>query len=54
MKEAAKVNKPLLSMALALMDAQTYENARPHLITLLERMQENPEIVEALQGILDA
>lgn len=53
-KQSAKINKPLLTMALAMIDAQTYENARPHLLDLLQQMKDNPDILKALDGVINA
>ena len=41
-------------MGIAMIDEKAFQNARPHLIRMIERMADDPEIVEALNKILNA
>lgn len=54
LKECAKLNKPVLLMGVAMIDEKAFQNARPYLIRMIERMSEDPEIVDALNKIINA
>lgn len=54
LKNLAKMKQPVLLLIVGMIETDRYQNARPHLITLLAEMSENERILQAMDGIQNA